>query len=779
MNKHYHLIGIGGIGMSAIAKLLIKRGFKVSGSDLKKNESIEELQKSGAQIFIGHKSQNINGADLIIYSSAIKEDNLELEAARGRTVPIMKRAEALVELMQDKSVITVTGSHGKTTTTSLISYLLMEAGLSPTITIGGIFRNIDNNAFQGEGDFFVAEADESDGSFLYYQPKYSIVTNIDYEHLDYYKDFKRAVCAFAEFINRTDKNGCVFSCNEDQNLRKILKDYKKRFVLFGLEDSADVYPKNIELKDLRSEFDCFYKKKFLGRFRLALGGMHNISNAMAVIALAVELGIDLEVIKRTFCNYQGAERRLEIKFRNSDYTLIDDYAHHPTEIKATLVALKNLKANRLITIFQPHRFSRTKLLLDEFGKSFDLADYVITTDIYPASELALPGISGMSIYESIKQNAPDKEMKFLPKEKIAQYILKIIKPGDLVVTLGAGDIIKVCNALAEVLKKSFKKPISLQRRLRPSACNPRESAFNRLFEKSIKTKMRKNEMLSRHTTLRIGGASEFFVQPRDIDDLKTLLKLVEKYKMAFRIIGAGSNILVSDKGLRGITVSLNSSCFRRIAFRNNCVEVGAGRRLNQFIQDLKRRCLSGAEFLAGIPGTIGGALAMNAGILKAKGQELRAKNIGDLVEAASVMDYNGKIKNLNKKDIRFNYRSCSLSKYIILKCRLKLKKAKKKEIDKRIKEYLKIRKIKQDYSYPSAGCVFKNPPGKQAGRLIDLCGLKGRRIGDACISSKHANFIVNLGRARAKDVMSLINLIKKEVRNKFGINLELEIKIWK
>jgi UDP-N-acetylmuramate--alanine ligase len=453
MSKHYHLIGIGGIGMSAIAHLLIKRGFQVSGSDLKENKSTDELKKLGAQVFIGHKSSNMNGADLIIYSSVIKEDNPELQEARSESIPVLKRAQALAELMQDKSVITVTGSHGKTTTTSLISYLLLEAGLSPTMAIGGILKNIDKNASLGQGDFFVAEADESDGSFLYYRPKYSIITNIDREHLDYYKDFNNVIKTFAEFINNTDKKGCVFSCNEDENLRKILENYKKRFVLFGLEDSADVYPKNIQLKDLNSEFDCFYKNKFLARFHLALGGMHNISNALAVVALAVELGIGIEVIKRTFCNYKGAGRRLEIKLRDRDYTVIDDYAHHPTEIKATLAALKDLKANRVIAIFQPHRFSRTKLLLKEFGKSFDSADYVILTDIYAASEQPLPGISGMSVYDSIRQYTPDKQMDFLPKEKIVEYVLKIIRPGDLVVTLGAGDIIKVSDALAEVLKK--------------------------------------------------------------------------------------------------------------------------------------------------------------------------------------------------------------------------------------------------------------------------------------------------------------------------------------
>ncbi len=310
------------------------------------------------------------------------------------------------------------------------------------------------------------------------------------------------------------------------------------------------------------------------------------------------------------------------------------------------------------------------------------------------------------------------------------------------------------------------------------------------WQRYLKSKILEKERLSGHTSFRIGGPAEFFIQPRNIDDLKSLLNLVKRYKMAFRVIGAGSNILVSDRGLKGVTVSLNSPYFRNIHFRDNRVEVGAGKPLNQFIHNLKNRGLSGAEFLAGIPGTIGGALAMNAGIiLRAKSRKLqpkadpptaeRARNIGDLIETVSVMDYKGNIKNLNKKDIRFNYRNSGLGKYIILKCRLKLKKAKKKEIEKRIKEYLKVRKINQDYSHPSAGCVFKNPSGDKAARLIDLCGLKCRRIGDACVSAKHANFIINLGKARAKDVLKLINLVRRKVMDKFGINLEPEIKIWK
>jgi UDP-N-acetylmuramate--alanine ligase len=329
----------------------------------------------------------------------------------------------------------------------------LEAGFSPTVAIGGILKNIDTNACLGDGKFFVAEADESDGSFLYYRPKYSIITNIDREHLDYYKKFERELDAFKEFLNKTEEGGCVFCCADDINLKNILRDYKNKYVLFGLGENADIYPKNIQFQGLSSDFDCFYKNKFVDRFHLNLGGTHNISNALSVIALGLELGIDLTFIKKTLGQYKGAKRRLEIKFHDSRVMLLDDYAHHPSEIKATLSAIKNLKPNRIIVIFQPHRYSRTKILLDEFSTSFDLPDCVIITDIYPASEIPLEGVNGRCLCDKIKAHSPSKEVSFLPKEEIATHILGMIKPGDLVITLGAGDIVKICDELAERLKR--------------------------------------------------------------------------------------------------------------------------------------------------------------------------------------------------------------------------------------------------------------------------------------------------------------------------------------
>jgi UDP-N-acetylmuramate--alanine ligase len=452
MPEHIHFIGIGGIGMSGIAKLANTCGNIVSGSDLKSSITTDELKSLGIRVFLGHSSQNIAGAQVVVYSSSIKEDNPEMQAARQANLPLLKRAQALARLMQDKTVVTVAGSHGKTTTTSLVFCLLQEAGLAPTAAIGGILHNINSNACLGSGEFFIAEADESDGSFLYYHPRYSIVTNIDREHLDYYQDLAREIEVFREFLRLTAKDGCLFACGDDPNLKRILKSCPAKAVIFGLDEPADIYPQDIWLDGLSSQFNVYYRGKFVERFSLPLGGRHNIQNSLAAIALGLQLGIEIAVMKRALAGYQGAGRRIEVKFRNNDFIVIDDYAHHPTEIKATLAAIKNLKPSRLIVVFQPHRYSRTKLLLEDFGHSFTTADEVVITDIYPANEAPLRGIEGRSIYEKIKDYTPDKQASFLPRQEIVAYLLKIIQPGDIIVTLGAGDIVKICDALVQRLK---------------------------------------------------------------------------------------------------------------------------------------------------------------------------------------------------------------------------------------------------------------------------------------------------------------------------------------
>jgi UDP-N-acetylmuramate--alanine ligase len=441
--------------MSGIARLFLRRGVKVSGSDIKESGIISELRQCGAEVFLGHSAENLRGADVIVYTSAVNGENPEITEARKRGIPLLKRAEALAELMAGRSVIAVTGSHGKTTSTSLASCLLLEAGLSPVVSVGGILRNINTNACDGDGKFFVAEADESDGSFLYYRPKYSIITNIDREHLDYYKDFSRVLESYGRFISQTDKDGCVFGFAGDAHVAELLRGYGGRKVLFGFSPENDIYPENVRLDGLSSTFECRFRGRDAGNFRLPLGGMHNVGNALAVIALGFELGIGRDVICRALSGYQGAKRRLEIKFQDGEHILIDDYAHHPTEIKATLSAVRQLKRRRVVAVFQPHRYTRTSLLSEEFCGCFGDADYIILTDIYSAGEDPIAGVSGEGLCRMVSSANPGKKVVFIPKEEIADRISALLLPGDCVITLGAGDISRICDELSERFQGAY------------------------------------------------------------------------------------------------------------------------------------------------------------------------------------------------------------------------------------------------------------------------------------------------------------------------------------
>jgi len=453
MSKKIHFIGIGGIGMSGIAQLCIRKGHRVSGSDLKDSLTIRKLKQLGIEIFIGHKKENIKkDLDFAVYSTAIKPDNQELTEANKLGVAVIRRAEMLAELMKEHAVIAVTGAHGKTTTSSLLSHVLIEAQLCPTVAVGGVIQNICDNAALGNGVFFVAEADESDGTFLLYKPKHSIVTNIDYEHMDFYSSFDEIKKAFKEFIEHHRQDGCVFWCYDDKNLSKIIKETKINNISFGLIPEADVYAKNVRLNDFSSAFEVFVGDKLLGEFMLPLVGRHNIYNALSVIALAMELGIDIEQIKKSISSFLGVERRFQIKYNSGDILVVDDYAHHPTEIKATINAAKGCGLKRLLVIFQPHRYSRMKHLFNEFSKSFFQADNLFLTEIYPAGEKNTYDIKSQHLYEEIKKSK-NLQIELVEKKFIKKHILKNMKQGDLVLFLGAGDINRISDELVKDLQR--------------------------------------------------------------------------------------------------------------------------------------------------------------------------------------------------------------------------------------------------------------------------------------------------------------------------------------
>ena len=453
---HLHFIGIGGSGMSGLASILLDSGHKISGSDIVTSKITKRLADKGATIFKGHNEDNVEGADLVVVSSAIPESNSEIRGARNKKITIIKRAEMLAKLMHNKCGIAIAGTHGKSSTASMISLLLERSGFDPTIVVGGELNNFKNNAKLGKGNYIVVEADESDGSFLELNPQMAIVTNIEDDHLDHYENMENILKDFRKFIDKVPDNGRVILCKDCDNVRGLVKQCGRSHVSYGIFTEADLMAKDIELDKLNSKSKIYRQGQKIGELYLKVAGYHNILNALAAIAVALELGISFTEIAKTLETFRGVHRRMEIVANLDDKILIiDDYAHHPTEIKATLSTLRSSWQNRrIIAVFQPHRYSRTKLLAEKFGKVFFDADCVIINDIYSANESPISGISGETIFREIKKTN-HRQIKYLPsKDNILSYLYEIIQPGDIIITMGAGDIWTVGQELAKQLKKT-------------------------------------------------------------------------------------------------------------------------------------------------------------------------------------------------------------------------------------------------------------------------------------------------------------------------------------
>ncbi|MFH1824719.1 MAG: UDP-N-acetylmuramate--L-alanine ligase [Candidatus Firestonebacteria bacterium] len=453
IKKYYkvHFVGIGGIGMSGIAEVLLNLEYTISGSDVKDSEIIQRLKSKGAKINIGHKESNVSNVDVVVISSAILSSNPEVIYSKKNNIPVIPRAEILAELMRLKYGIAIAGTHGKTTTTSMFAVVFNEAGLDPTAVIGGKLNVFDSNAKLGKGDYLIAEADESDGSFLHLTPTVAIVTNIDDDHLDYYHNMENLRSVFIDFINKVPFYGFSVLCIDDANIRSILSYIDKKYITYGLQKKCDVEISSFSLRDFGSSFYVKYKNKGVGRFTLNVPGLHNISNALSVIGASLELGINVNKIKNGLRKFTGVHRRFEKIGESKGILIIDDYAHHPTEIMATLKAAKNLKREKVIAIFQPHRYTRSKLLYKKFGKVFKDIDIVIITDIYPAGEKPLPDVSAELIVNSVRKY--NKKVVYIKnKEDIPSYLVDVCKKDNLVITLGAGDIRKVGENFFEKLE---------------------------------------------------------------------------------------------------------------------------------------------------------------------------------------------------------------------------------------------------------------------------------------------------------------------------------------
>jgi UDP-N-acetylmuramate--alanine ligase len=743
--KHrIHLVGVAGSGMSGLAALLLELGHDVAGSDKATTQETSRLERLGLRFRGPHRAEDARENELIIFSSAIRMENPILTAARGSGVPAVRRAEALAALMRGKRGIVVAGMHGKTTTSAMAAHVLAEGGLHPSYYVGAEIPILGRNAhWDPRGEYFVAEGDESDGTLEFFHPEHALILNIEEEHLDFYADLAAIEKVFSALIAQT--TGTIFYSADDPHALRLCRSASA--ISFGLSDQADYRGDNLKLENFSSHFAVYRRGERLGDVLLNVPGRHNIHNALGVIALAAELGIGFDKVAGALRHFEHARRRFEIKYASDRFLLVDDYAHHPTEIRATLKTARAAGRKRVLTMFQPHRYSRTQALRKQFGAAFDDADKVVVTDVYAASETPIPGITGQTIADEIRQHG-HPGVTYQPQlQRVHCDVGNMIDDGDLVLSLGAGNIHEQLSILAADLV--------IAEKLRAIV--------------GAEGEVRLYEPLARHTTLRVGGPAQFWVEPRREEAFAEVIRFCHHENLPLFVIGRGSNLLVRDGGIPGVVLHPSGGDFEKIVVEGDEITAGAGVKLKEVAYAGKNAGLTGLEWMEGIPGAVGGGLRMNAGAMG--GQTL------DEVVRLRYLDEKGEAHTKTREELEVFYRRVPLlEKNFAVAAVFRGKPGSREEIARRLAASQEKRRATQPIA-KSAGCIFKNPDSCPAGKLVDELGLKNCRVGQARVSEVHGNFIVNDGGATASDILELIEKIQSTARTKRGIELETEVQI--
>lgn len=741
-----HLIGVAGSGMSGLASLLMGIGHQVSGSDKVRTVETDRLLGAGLRFFSPQGPGEIEGADLVIYSSAIKPGNVAYDAAREMGVAMVRRAEALAAIMQQKRGIIVAGTHGKTTTSSMASHVLRSGGLKPSHYVGAEIPLLGTNAHWEPGsEYIVAEGDESDGTLALFHPEHAIILNIEPEHLDFYRDLDEIKAVFEQLIRQTA--GFFIYCGDDPGSHSVGVPHE-RAISYGWNRSCAYAAVKIRERRGTSSYHVLRRGEDLGEIELGIPGRHNVLNSLAVVALATELGVGFPVVRAAMGTFRGAKRRFEAKYRSGQCLVYDDYGHHPTEVQATLATARSLEPKRVLCVFQPHRYSRTQLLRNEFGRAFDDVDHLLVTDVYAASEPPIPGVSGETICEAVREFGK-AEVQSTPRKDQARFLLgNLIRRGDLVISLGAGDVHEVTAAISADLE--------VLDRLR--AVLDEEEAVLRLYEP-----------MSRHTTIRIGGPARYWIEPSTIAGFARLVSGCREMGLAMRVVGRGSNLLIRDGGIDGVVVHPSGGDFDRVDVRQNWIEAGAGARFKKLASAAQKAGIAGFEWMEGIPGNVGGGIRMNAG---AMGTETF-----DQVVSVTFVDAEGQLRTKLAEEIAHDYRNVpEFAGNYVVSAVFKGHPG----TDEGIRSLMETSKRKRKESQPtaaSAGCIFKNPEICGAGKLVDELGLKNTAVGRARVSEVHGNFIVNDGGATAAEALQLISVIQEKARAERGVELETEVQI--
>ncbi|MEA3335634.1 MAG: UDP-N-acetylmuramate--L-alanine ligase [Chloroflexota bacterium] len=771
-STHIHLVGVGGAGMSAIARILVERGFQVSGSDLNRSAMSDELAELGATVFLGHRASQVSGANLVLISSAIPEDNEESLAARDAGIPVVKRREFLGPLMTGYRQLCVAGTHGKTTTSAMLATLLDGIGAEPSFIVGSQILALGTAARSGRpGGPFVVEADEYDRMFLGLSPEVALVTNIEWDHIDCYPKTEDYQAAFVEFVGQVSPDGVIVYCGDDAGageLRSVIDSADHRWISYGLGQDNDWRARRLAPNATGgSDFEVWQGGSRLGTWSLPLPGEHNVRNVLGSVAAAAVAGYN--VFTEPYKNLKistkmaGTARRLEQKGKSCGIIVLDDYAHHPTEVRATLSAVRQRFPRRDVwVLFQPHTFSRTRAMLTDFYKSFENADHVLITDIYAAREHDTMGVSASDLVTALRPAVDARYAGDLGKA--TGLFLEELREGDVLITMGAGDVTRVGDQVLSLLREREQHSVedgSVQKHV----------ALSTEIARATGLAVRHDEPLAAHTTMRIGGPAELFVVAGSSEQLLAITRLATEVGVPHLILGGGSNILVSDAGVRGLVILNASREVRR--HEGNVVWAESGVNLAGLARQAMRWGLAGLEWGVSVPGTIGGAVVGNAGA--------HGGAIADCLLRAMVWQ-NGTLVEWPLARFQYGYRYSRLKEaigtgdgdFVVLSAAFELTPDDPDAINARAAEYLAHRRATQPVE-PSSGSLFQNPPGDFAGRILESLGLKGRRLGNAGFSEVHANFVVNYGGASAADVIGLIDLAREAAWQDMGVELVPEI----
>ncbi len=740
-----HLIGVAGSGMSGLALLLLGMGHRVSGSDRVTSGETQRMQGLGLVFSSPHHADEVHGADVVVYSSAIREDNVARAEARKCGIPCVRRADCLAAILHTRKGIIISGTHGKTTTSAMSAHVLRRSGMMPCHYVGAEIPVLGTNAHWEENcELMVAEGDESDGTLALYQPEHCVILNIEEEHLDFYRDLEHIKEVFSTLIQQTRGNKIYFSgCPVASELCEGVSGA----ISYGWEN-ADFQASEIHETGGTVVFDVSKYGEKLGRVELGIPGRHNVLNALAAIVVADAAGVDFQLVARALGTFAGARRRFENKYLSKTLRIIDDYGHHPTEVEATLKTARSLNPKRLVVVFQPHRYSRTQKLADDFGKALQAADRVFVTDIYPASELPIEGVTGQTIVDAVLKNGDTRAEVVGPIKNAHHVVGNSLEDGDLLITLGAGNVHEIGTKIA-------RDSTVLEEMLRYCDAG---SVDGKLYEK-----------MSRHTTILCGGPAQFWLEPKTFSAFAELTAYCRERGIPQRVIGRGSNLLVRDGGIRGAVIHPKGGEFSEIKVEGETVTAGAGVRFKKLANVAAAHGLTGFEWMEGIPGNVGGGLRMNAG---AMGVETF-----DQVLNVTCLDEDGKIRTRSREEIVSHYRNVpELRRNYALSAQFKGVRADASQIAERMDASKEKRRTSQPRA-ASAGCIFKNPEEIPAGKLVDELGMKNAQAGKAQVSQEHGNFIVNRGSARSKDVLDLIDEIKSKALSERSINMETEVQI--